>query len=74
VAEDDSRDEEHDYHGAGEREPHPMTRSSWVCLWRDPATMLGSVLCAVVGGLIVWLLVTVLPYLIAHIDVSVSWH
>lgn len=38
--------------------------------WPDASTPWGAVLYAVVGGLIVWLLVNVLP----HVHIAVSWH
>jgi hypothetical protein len=40
--------------------------------WPDTGTPWGAVLYAVIGGLIVWLLVDVLPHV--HIHISFSWH
>jgi hypothetical protein len=74
MAEHVAQAQEHDHHGDGEQECHPVTQPSRDRLWQAPTTTLGTVLCAVVGGLIVWLLVTGLPYLIAHVNVSISWH
>lgn len=38
--------------------------------WPDPNAPWGAVIYAVLGGLIVWLLVNVLP----HVHVSIAWH
>jgi hypothetical protein len=38
--------------------------------WPDASTPWGAVLYAVLGGLIVWLLVNVLP----HVHIAISWH
>lgn len=38
--------------------------------WPETGTPWGAVLYAVLGGLIVWLLVDVLP----HVHISISWH
>jgi hypothetical protein len=38
--------------------------------WPEPATPQGAVLYAVIAGLIVWLVVSVL----SHVQVSISWH
>jgi hypothetical protein len=40
--------------------------------WPETSTPWGAVLYAVLGGLIVWLLVDVLPHV--HIHISISWH
>jgi hypothetical protein len=73
VAKHDLRDEERDYHREGERALHPAPRLFPGRLWQDPAIR-AAVLCAIMGGLIVWCLVTGLPYLITHINLSFSWH
>jgi hypothetical protein len=38
--------------------------------WPEPSTRLGAILYAIIGGLIVWFLVNILP----HIHIVVSWH
>jgi hypothetical protein len=38
--------------------------------WPEPSTRLGAILYAIIGGLIVWFLVDILP----HIHIVVSWH
>lgn len=40
--------------------------------WPDASTPRGAVLYAVLGGLIVWLLVDVLPHI--HIHITIAWH
>jgi hypothetical protein len=53
--------------GPAAREPQDMKR----CWWPDPSAPWGAVLYAVIGGLLVWLLVDVLPHV--HVHVSVYW-
>ena len=51
-------------------EPPARRKSPKRRWWPETSTPWGAVLYAVLGGLIVWLLVDVLP----HIHVSISWH
>jgi hypothetical protein len=50
---------------ASEQRPAPRARRC-----PDASTRSGAVLYAVIGGLIVWLLVSVLP----HVHIAISWH
>ena len=45
---------------------HSQPESPW---WPEPSTPRGAVLYAVLGGLVVWLLVNVLP----HVHIYISW-
>lgn len=38
--------------------------------WPEASTRKGAVLYAIIGGLIVWLLVDILP----HVHIAISWH
>lgn len=38
--------------------------------WPEASTPLGAILYGIIGGLIVWLLVNVLP----HVHIAISWH
>lgn len=53
------------------RSPGPI-RNLTRRLWPETSTRWGAVLYAVIGGLIVWLLVDVLPHV--HIHISIGWH
>jgi hypothetical protein len=46
--------------------PHPDRR---VLHWPDPSTPSGTVLYAVVAGLILWLLVSIL----SHVHIAITW-
>ncbi|WP_165964604.1 hypothetical protein [Actinomadura sp. KC216] len=39
--------------------------------WPNPASKLGTLFYAIVGGLVVWLLVDVLP---RHVDIHITFH
>jgi hypothetical protein len=72
MAEESPLSSEQEERGTDKR--HPAPPPSREHRWLDATTMGGVVVGAVVGGLIVWLLVTAVPYLIAHVGVSVVWH
>jgi hypothetical protein len=51
--------------------PAPRSRPDRSALrWPEPSTPWGDVLYAVIAGLIVWIVVTVL----SHLHVVISWH
>jgi hypothetical protein len=52
---------------AGPERPRPDKR---ILRWPEPSTPWGAVLYAVIAGLIVWIIVTVL----SHVHVAISWH
>jgi hypothetical protein len=58
--------------GAPGLEPSARRKSPKRRWWPETSTPLGAVLYAVLGGLIVWLLVDVIPHI--HIQISISWH
>lgn len=47
--------------------PHPGRRAQ---RWPEASTPLGAILYGIIGGLIVWLLVDILP----HVHIAISWH
>ena len=47
----------------------PRKRRWW---WPSPATGWGAFYYAVLGGLVVWTLITVIPHI--HLHISVTWH
>lgn len=46
---------------------HPGKRA---VRWPETSTRLGAILYAIIGGLIVWFLVDILP----HVHIAISWH
>jgi hypothetical protein len=51
----------------GPHAPRPGRRGP---RWPETSAPLGAVLYAIIGGLIVWLLVDVLP----HVHITITWH
>jgi hypothetical protein len=51
----------------GPRTPHPGRHA---LRWPEASAPLGAILYAIIGGLIVWVLVDILP----HIHIAISWH
>lgn len=56
--------------GPGTPAPQPPHPDRHALRWPEPSTPWGAVLYAVIAGLIVWIVVTVL----AHLHVAISWH
>lgn len=50
--------------------PQPSRPGRRAVRWPEPSTRLGAVLYAIIGGLIVWFLVDILP----HVHIAISWH
>ena len=49
------------------QDPHAVKRA-WC--WPDASRPSGAILYAIIGGLIVWFLVDILP----HVHIAISWH
>jgi len=58
--------------GPGPRTPasQPPRSGRRALRWPEAGAPLGAIFYAIIGGLIVWFLVDVLP----HIDTAISWH
>jgi hypothetical protein len=56
--------------GPGTPAPQPPQPDKRPLRWPQPSTPRGAVLYAVIAGLIVWIVVTVLT----HLHVAISWH
>jgi hypothetical protein len=51
--------------------PDPRTRPGRREIrWPEPSTRPGAILYAIIGGLVVWFLVDILP----HLHIAISWH
>lgn len=50
--------------------PQPRLAGKRAARWPEPSTRLGATLYAIIGGLIVWFLVSILP----HVHIAISWH
>ena len=56
--------------GSGTSAPQEARSDGRALRWPEPSTPRGAVLHAVIAGLIVWIVVTVL----SHLHVAISWH
>jgi hypothetical protein len=50
--------------------PQPSHPGKHALRWPEASTRLGATLYAIIGGLIVWFLVDILP----HVHIAISWH
>ena len=55
---------------APQQGPHAPQQGKPVRPWPDPGTPSGAVLHAVIAGLIVWIIVSIL----SHVHIIISWH
>jgi hypothetical protein len=56
--------------GTRARVSQPPHRGRRALAWPEASAPLGAILYAVIGGLVVWLLVDIVP----HIHIAISWH
>jgi hypothetical protein len=50
--------------------PQPPQPGRRALRWPEASAPMGAILYAIIGGLIVWLLVNILP----HVHIAISWH
>ena len=56
--------------GPGTPVPQPPRPGRRTLRWPETSAPAGAILYAILGGLIVWLLVDILP----HVHIAISWH
>jgi hypothetical protein len=54
----------------GTHAPHAPLQGKPARRWPDPGTPSGAVLYAVIAGLIVWIIIS----LLSHVHIIISWH